>query len=551
MGTLALLLIASCVILHNIESPSEGAAPIYERSLEQGNRKYLPRAYYAQVYEWKALALNATLFGLLLASAWWWVSWVFREKAEPKPVRSIGVRPTRVHWSLLALGLAFALAIRIPMMNRPILFDEQDNLRKSIHGYVDIKSDGTRVWRGATWSDTFFENRRANSPVLFGILARGCIDIWRAFSGAEKEYFNIVALRLPSLVAGVVAMFLLWRLLLYMGFPIAAVLSVFLMAVHPMAVEYHLQARGYGVMLCFATLAALSAYLGIRSPRWRWWILYGFSQFAMLYAYPGALYFAISTNGLLGLFFIARWLNDRRNPNSWAALVRFILVNVFSAMLYLQVMLPSIVQAQSYLDRKFAKSELRPEWTFSVWSIYTSGAWLPPLETWWMAIPEEERFIMDFVRDEYLPEKTGLAALSFLVVPVVLGVGFWRLKKKDRVALLLMVAGLLAPFLAYLHSRLFTGLWIYQWYIIYLLPSLVSVLAIGATSLGGGKRAWIRSSLGAVTFFGLFVVLGEPRLPTFRKAEIPDHTDIQRTNHRYRIYKEGLMERVYDPPPET
>ncbi len=537
-AVLGLFLVAACVILNNAAQPWDGRAPQYLEDFENGRRKRLPTDYFAQVYLWKAGALNAGLLAAMLVTSPLWVGWLSGDGGTGKPGKIQSMRPTRWAWCSFGFAMVAGLALRLPMMERPLLFDEQDNLRRSIHGYVDVTVEGEK-WVGLGWRDTFFENRQANNPALYGAVARASMDFWRALSGGAPDSFNLWMMRLPSLLSGVLLMGVIWRFLYSIGFPVAAAVAVFLVALHPMAIDYHSQARGYGFVMLFATLAAIFAYRGIRVPGWRPWIGYGLSQVAMLWSYQGAVYFALAMNGLLGAYFLVGLI--RRGDR--APFVRFGLVTICSAMLFLQVMLPVVVQAKDFLENKFARSELNAEWAFTIVSAYGSGHALPEVD-WWHAGDPSERDIGAYVTERFLPEHPLGAVLAFVVFPLLTACGGVFLSRENPRALLVIGAGLLAPLLAFLHQRLFAGLWLHHWYLIYMLPFLCILTAIGLAALAGRRRAVaIGGAPAFILFFGLAVETPLPVWPGVGYRANPEVIEIGRPGYLYRITKGGRMTR--------
>jgi len=62
---------------------------------------------------------------------------------------------------------------------------------------------------------------------------------------------------------------------------------------HPHTTEL----RGYSLTLLLGPLMLYCLLEAISSGRWRWWLGFALSEFALLYAYPGCLYVLIAGNG--------------------------------------------------------------------------------------------------------------------------------------------------------------------------------------------------------------------------------------------------------------
>ena len=540
-SVLGFLLIGCCVALHNLDAPWEGTAAKVKKSFDAGNRVRLPTEYYAQVYIWTALAANAIILTVLLLSSPFWSRWLPQREKVPA---SIAVMPSRRGWILLGIGLLVGLSVRLPMMERHLLFDEQDNMRRSFHGYVDITGNGEK-WVGASWLHTFHENRIGNNPPLFGVLARACVDTWRGITGGAEDTFNLWALRFPSLLAGLLTMFVMWRFLNQAGMPVAAPIAVFFFAIHPLAVDYSTQARGYGVMMLAATLMIAFGWHATRTNHWKMWVGYGLSELAMLWAYPGSIYLALTVNIALGIYFILRWVKQ----NNRSSLTRFILTNIFSAMLFLPVMLPAGVQAKAFLDSKFAKVDLRSEWVFTSWNAHVVGNNLPD-PAWWNATEDGKRDLPGYITGAFIREHSMVAVFSLLIMPICLALGLLRLRKGDRIGYLIAVAGFASPVLGFLHHKYITGLWLYHWYFIFVLPVVCLTVAIG---LGSQEKRRIAMAVAFLILFAIAVETPRPAIPgSVHKAQ-PDVTEISRPGYLFKITKEGRMTREVavetDPQP--
>jgi hypothetical protein len=310
------------------------------------------------------------------------------------------------------------------------------------------------------------------------------------------------------------------------------------------------QARGYSLSMFFELLAIASVYLALRTLKWRYWVLYGASIMLCLYAYFGAIYFAIGINFFLAIYLLRRIWRAKTRAAAWPQFVRFCIANLIAAVVFLQATKPAIAQADGYLHEKFSKSELHAEWVFCAWDHIVAGVTLPTSEEWWDAIPENERHITDYLIHEYLPREPQLAIITFLVSPLLLIFGTVRLVRGNRFAAPLALGGLAAPVLAYAHSRLVTHLWMHTWYIIYALPVFILLFAIGITSLSDlfknkRLRPYITFAIGAAYLIIFSIVTGpdagEGRIVrSFNEAEF---VELQRGKARWRVFKDGRMTR--------
>ncbi|MCP4848889.1 MAG: hypothetical protein GY899_13185 [Verrucomicrobiaceae bacterium] len=550
---LAIALLALLLFLKNADSPDEGLAARITKDIEEGSRwKFPPPAYFKQIHLWKAAVINAWLIAALLLTSGFWLRWAHVPRIDQSP--KVGQPITRISILFLLGAIVIGMWMRVPLMDRHILRDEQDNLRRNIHGYTDLLEDGTRKWKEATWDSTFHENRLANNPIFFSVLAHGSLGIWRTFSGAPRDQFNLVALRMPSLLAGLASIILIWRLLHWINFRWAASFAAFLMAMHPMTIDFDVQARGYSLCMLFVLSSTASAYLALRTLRWRWWIAYGASIMLCLYSYPGSIYFAVGFNAFLGAWLLLRSIARKTSSTARPQLVRMGIANLLAAIIFLQLAKPAIAQAQDYLAVKFAKSDLNADWIFTVWGSNVSGVILPTAGEWWNR-SAEEKDIVAYILNDYIPGDPLLAFIVIVLAPLLLGIGILRICRGDRNAVPMILGGLAAPVLAYAHSTLITGLYMWYWYSIYFLPIFIIVFSVGITSIAGFIRnrvtqSWVTLG-GGIAYLIAFAMItsvsaGKGRGLNNHYGPGKPYVEFQRGKSRWRVYPNGTMTRELD-----
>ncbi len=181
-------------------------------------------------YLWWFLALPASV---LIASAGWWSQFVALH--IPLPTR-LQYRPSVRHVVFLALLL------RLPVMFQAFWYDEAFTERLTTLALPQL-------WP-AILSDT-------HPPLYYT-----SIYLWSKVFG-HSEFM----LRVPSLLLGLLIVFLLYRLVLAIGLsPRAALLAAFLCAITPSAIYYSAEARNYAALTC-AVIGALRCIFEDR-PRW-------------------------------------------------------------------------------------------------------------------------------------------------------------------------------------------------------------------------------------------------------------------------------------------
>lgn len=474
-----LLLLAAVIVLAILlgegEKPWEGRGA--ERLVE-GER--LGVEHYVALASWWAALANFLLLTVLLVTRPWW------KKRAQQAGGSAGW-PER-HWqrraipgwsvAVLLVALLFAAGYRGRLLNREILRDEQDNLRRNIFGYHDRQADGSLQFVDVPWRDTFFENRLANNPVLFSALSHASLSVWQKFSGAGNERFSLVAVRLPAFLAGLASLAAVWWALNVFGFIRAAPVAALLLALHPYHADYTLQARGYSLVLLLVTTAAACLLRALNSGRWRWWWGFALSLFGMLYAYAGAIYALIALGAVALSAVLALFRNKQRRAAGIAQLCRLTVVAIVAGGCYLQLMAPSLPQVGIHLSQDFEKIPLSATWYSLAFQKYFAGVRFLQEQV----ADADEKSQSGYLAEHVIPVNPGLATLMLLVLPALTIFGLVRALRRDRLGGVMLATGVGAPLLSWAHATFITKLYLYDWYWIYALPFLFMLIAIGATA---------------------------------------------------------------------
>jgi mannosyltransferase len=118
------------------------------------------------------------------------------------------------------------------------------------------------------------------SPPLYFILA------WlSAKLGSGPEW-----LRLPALIAGTVAIPLVYLLGARTVGRAAGLVGAAVMALAPFMIYYSTEARAYALIVALIAATALALVTAVRERRLRWWIVYGICACASLYAHYTAVF---------------------------------------------------------------------------------------------------------------------------------------------------------------------------------------------------------------------------------------------------------------------
>lgn len=427
-----------------------------------------PRDFVA-IYFWWAGAINGVLFIFLGLTTPWWLRSGPAPSAQPwLPIPS----PARARGFFLlilaAMGLTASFAWQ--RLDFSLWDDEENSLRRVILGrYPDEGEKGydTLTLKERDWDDALWNFTRPSNHILQTLLSRFSLSLWRTTTRPEGLQFKESVLRFPGYVAAILSIGALALLLRRLGFARAAVLAAFLLALHPWHIRYAAEVRGYIFTLLFGPLMLLCLLEAIEKGRWRWWLGFAASEFLLLYAYPGCLYMLIAAN-LGGLIAIAFRLKDTRER--LLHMPRLLVASGLAGMLYLQLMLPNLPQLTRYLatDRAIGVLDLR--WHHNVFAHLATG--IP-----WNNSDDPSAGYPEL---QWMVELHPWLKVALIIIPAaLLFIGLVRLLA-TRPAGWLAVAVLILPALAVYAVSRANGNYLYEWYVIFVLPGLVACVALGA-----------------------------------------------------------------------
>ncbi|MBT3514265.1 MAG: hypothetical protein HN474_02985 [Nitrospina sp.] len=179
-------------------------------------------------------------------------------------------------WIILSL-IAFSIALRLPTLESPLIEDEAISFNR----YIDIP-----------WQDLILNYHDTNQHTFFLLFSKFSIWIF-----GESE----IAFRLPSFLAGVLSIPLIYKLGLQIKVPWpTALTSALLMSVSWPHLKYSLEGRGYALTIFLVTLATYSAIKYLNTFRLVWGSILIASGVAMTMALPSNLFFLCG----LGIFII-------------------------------------------------------------------------------------------------------------------------------------------------------------------------------------------------------------------------------------------------------
>ncbi len=420
---------------------------------------------FAVVYEWWAAAVNAVLFAVLTVTAPWWVNLrptALRPWLPPPPA-------SRTFLPLLLLATALLATMGIPRLSQSLWDDEDSAVRRGIYGEWKERADGTLRFSRADWTETLWNYKKPANQMLQAILSKTTLEAWRAVTRPAGLGFSEAAARIPVFLIAILAPGVLGLLLRRVGFSAAGVVAAFLLALHPWMLRYASELRGYGLTLLLGPLLLFGVLEAVESGRWRWWFTAAATGFALLYAYPGCLYLFLLANAAVPIFVFFRC---RGIPDRLALLCRWAVASTVSGAIFLQLMLPCIPQFLAYLKTARALGEITTRWHANMAAHLAAGIPWNNSDQAAAGYPELRWHVAG---------QPVLFTAVLVLLATGLVVGTVRLATKRPAGFFLAAAWLVPGALVYVVSRI-KGMYLYEWYLIFSLPGLVGLVAVGITT---------------------------------------------------------------------
>jgi len=459
--TLLVMLIGSLVFIEEAETP-------WGKTVQKrlAKNQHLQAKEYAVIGLWWGAVVSAGTLALLLASA---NKWVPRPSTSAMPPPGIPMGKPFMSSAMLLVLTSGALALgaweRLPRMNQSLWNDEEYAMRSFAHGEWEPQKEGPRAFELTSWTHTLFDNDHGNNHLLNSFVMRVTLSAWKSISGAPVEAFNEVALRIPSLITGMLTIALLAWMGIEMGRPLVGVAAAYLMAVSPWHIHYATDAKGYAMMMFFIALNLIAITRALRGNKIRWWLLFALTEAAYLLSFAGSVYIALMVN-IFALLELMRKLPRTR-------VLTLIAFNLIGAIPVIIWMMPSIPQILEYLHSpESLHLGMDAAWVYDLFSNLFAG-W-----SWDSPYPNEHLgsswLIMKAAHPVLLP------VFAFFVIPVIAVAGFIRALKSGPMGRSAIVALILAAALAFLHNFI-QGTPMVVWYLLYVLIALALMLPLGLT----------------------------------------------------------------------
>jgi len=427
---------------------------------------------YVRVFSWWGGVVAWASLGFLgLTSGWWMRPLPATDGSADGVETGTGrVKAPNWFWPWVMAAMMITMILGAQRLNFSLWDDEEYTLRRFVVGGYEQREDGGVEFKKARWERTFHNYQMPNNHILHSVLARISHGTWSLLGGGREIPFSELALRLPAYLFGILSIASLAWLLLQLGLPRAGVMAAFLMALHPWHVRYASEARGYSLVLCLLPILLVFWMRALRSSEWRWWLGYGAVSFALLYAYPAMLYLLILAN-VLALAFILFRLPLKVSPV--VPLGRWFAANVLAGSAFIWLYLPCVPQLLKYLESTVGGIQMGRWWEQNFLAYLFSGvSWFKSKD---LLSPQPE-----------LAALAGQQPLLFQALTVgvlfLLLAGFLRLVSRGMITAAVALL-LILPAIAAYGIALRSGAFLFEWYLIYLLPGVVALVAVGFDSL--------------------------------------------------------------------
>ena len=422
--------------------------------------------------------------------------------------------PRRLLWGLLVVVLV-GTAARLPLASRSLWWDELWTIRQCSHGSWKFETaDGAATEGGewkfnpVTWKRAAFYYQKPTNHVPATLLQKVGLDFWRAITGAPRHAFVDLAARVPNLFLSALSLVLVALLLRSWGASVsAALLGAAVLALHPMAVRYGIETRGYALVIPLVLGALLAATrLLRRRGRDGWgWVGLVSCHALWLWAFPHGLLDVLIMALILAVLLMLAQANARDRVT---VCLRLLWAELLAAMTLLQLFLPNVMQARHWAGQENLGHLISPAIVKNTLAQIATGLrWSEPGHD-----TESTIGLLDLRRLLPAPE-VGAALLIVLALWLLWGL-LKALRRGQRPVWL--VAGLLLSGVLFALIAWKIELYYYPRFAIALVPVFALGIGLGREPLSrvaGKTQSVLLAALGSAFLIGLWPLLTRPIEP--------------------------------------
>jgi hypothetical protein len=423
---------------------------------------------YVAVYGPKALFANSALCLLLLAVGPWATRSMQRTQASSPTAPNKGRRLALAIVSLTLIGSAISVS---PRLKHSLWADEATTMRKFVVGEYNRGADGTMALKPVTQLYRQFALKTPNNHMLYSTLAGWVHGTFFTQSDApDAPYFSETLMRIPAFLFGLGALLAVWWLALEMGLKQMSWLPAVLLALHPWHSQYTGEARGYSMIMALVPFSLAAALAGLRTGRWRWWLLYSLAQVMMVDTWPLAVDVLLTSNAIV---FCAIVAIHRGTGDLFTQLGRWAVCCILSAMVALQLLLPAYPQIAEYMRTNPAFVVFEPSALQDAFIMMLTGS------RWGDGDPSNPYVISWATQVSQHPLLAGgfLVLLSSLMI-----LGFFRLWRTSLAVRWMACLFIVIPTFIIIHLYLKQSIFL-PWYYVPAMPGSLILLSAGLLSL--------------------------------------------------------------------
>lgn len=419
--------------------------------------------HYASAYLWYAGL--ASLLPLLLVAVF---APLWTRALSQRPALPARMPLPRGFWPLVFGAMILFATLAAPRLSHSLWDDEEYAARKTMIGSYRTNKEGMQVFKEPRWSHTLWYYQSPNNHCFQTILSRLSHSAYLAIFRPAGLQISETAMRLPSYLAGILAVGALALFVARMGFPRAGALAAWLLAVHPWFLRLAPEARGYAIVFLLLPCIFLLAKAVIERGTWTAIVSLTAAEFLILYTWPVIIVTLLFLNAAL-LVLVGR---NFPRPDATTVMARWAAAGFLAGSLFLVLVAPWIPQLLRYLEN-FLYLDFGSGWLKNLGALMVVGS--PWTESGLLVSPYLEIYPWVSAHPIAFTLFAGGAA-------ILIGVGCFHCFRSGGFAAALVPVLLLPGPIIYAVAKLRNG-YIFDWYLSFMLPGLIALAAVGFVSL--------------------------------------------------------------------
>ena len=256
-----------------------------------------------------------------------------------------------------------------PRLSQSLWADEEYCVRRCVIGGYRVQADGTVEVKKLPWKSTLW-NYTTTNHIFQSILARVSHSVWQTIARPTGLQLSEAAVRLPSYLAGILAVGAIGLLAARFGLAWEGALAAWLIAIHPWHMRFTTEARGYGIVALMIPVSCLLAVCALNRGHWRWWIGLAMANFVLLYTWPPTLFTVLILQLCIAISFLTK---KRFSPGNDILILRWLVSATIAGVVFLQLFLPCVPGLFSYL-KSVADFNARASFLVNVGSLLLTGS---------------------------------------------------------------------------------------------------------------------------------------------------------------------------------